>query len=547
MKNNTDKHIDSQIKKSFDSLQKKAPVHLWDNISEHLNSNQSIDQSIDNKVQDSFINHQQSSAPAFLWGAINEGLENAETDFNDSLDKKLKNSYDQQETSQTPDSVWFAINRQLNIDNTWNKISKVLDSNPVVSDWRNKIFKFMAAASVMLLFVKSCVDNPTPQNVHYVYSDNISLSKNAKDNEDKTITTLPSEENSLIIERATDPDDNSLVSAVSDDEDSVNNNNNTDNKPLVIENKISATKTQNSNEDFPSVNNSNIVADEGNNSLYIDNNSSNEKVVADSQNTSTDPQKKVAEENVFQYNYNLSLLNVIKTDALAFDSKFEPVLLSEEFTLENKNKNNLIEGKLQAGAFVVVNATMLLNNETKEGFDENSLVQNYYGLAANYGIWASYRLIPKGEIVAEFSINADNKQANGVFEKGDYYIKEWVMKYNRISLAYKHDLWSSGKPDVVNTKIVAQGGFYIGFLREAKLFYDGELKYDLLQEHHNFDFGFKVALGQEIIFDKFVLGYGLRSDIGVANIFKGNSTLSSRENNTNIIHLGGYCMIGYRF
>ena len=206
-----------------------------------------------------------------------------------------------------------------------------------------------------------------------------------------------------------------------------------------------------------------------------------------------------------------------------------------------------IVGRFQAGAFIVLNATMLLNNDTRSGFDEGSLVQNYYGMAANYGVWLSCRLHQKGALVAEFSVNADNRQAYGVYERGNYYLKEWVMKYNRFSLAYQHDFFVSKAHKKIPHKLVGQLGLYAGFLREAKLFYDGDLKFNGLEEHHRFDFGFKMALGQEIYLDRFVLGYGLRSDFGIVNIFKGNTSLNSNENNTNIIHLGGYLRIGYRF
>ena len=263
----------------------------------------------------------------------------------------------------------------------------------------------------------------------------------------------------------------------------------------------------------------------------------------------TTSQEEASTQGQVRKKLNPVLLDALVLNILMVTNTVEPIQLLEEIQLEKKKKTskNLIEGKLEAGAFVVVNSTMLLNNETREGFDQNSLTTNHFGLAANYGLWVSYRILPKGALVAEFSINADNRQAYGVYQKGVFYIKEWVMKYNRFSLAYKHDLWQTNSDKLINTKVVAQVGVYMGMMREAKLFYDGVLFFDKQSDYHQFDFGFKVALGQEILIDKFVLGYGIRSDIGAANIFKGNNQLNSKEDQTNIIHIGGYVLLGYRF
>jgi hypothetical protein len=134
MKNKLDKHIDSKLKDCFESVQNKAPEHLWENISSELENDQVLDESIDKKVEDSYLNLTEKTAPAFLWNSINEGLHDVEETIDNSLDSKLKESYDKQVVVQTPNSVWYAISQQLNVDNTWNKISKVLDLKPVVSD-----------------------------------------------------------------------------------------------------------------------------------------------------------------------------------------------------------------------------------------------------------------------------------------------------------------------------------------------------------------------------------------------------------------------------
>ena len=70
MKDNLDTHIDSKIKNSFESLQSKAPIHLWDNISEQIDTEQTLDDVLDRKVENSYLNQADKTAPVFLWGSI---------------------------------------------------------------------------------------------------------------------------------------------------------------------------------------------------------------------------------------------------------------------------------------------------------------------------------------------------------------------------------------------------------------------------------------------------------------------------------------------
>jgi hypothetical protein len=627
MKNNLDQHIDTKLKTSFDAIQKKAPAHLWEQISEEMNvedaMNTSLDEKvqtahleapiqtapasiwskiddaleeitpidtiIDKKVKDGFLANSKA-APVFLWGAISDELNTPPVSVDAILDDKLKEGFLTEEIKKTPNKVWYAVSRQLNIDKTWGRISKVLDKEPVVSDWSGRILRFFAAAALLLLLLKTCTHEPyTIPNSDLVHQVNNSTKEINKSPiaalENSTNSSLKKQED----ETPTSTLENDINSSLPKEKNSKQNN-----SPSKSPEARNSTNSK-----FPTTNNKNLIGDvptfmpkpsserkrietakggasiispiiedntttnskeepviiaavvpneskSGSGTSIVDTEVNNDIINGSVETTIQDKNKTPSE---IRKELNPVLLDALALNLLTVTNTVEPIQLLEEIELEKQKKasKNLIEGKLEAGAFAVVNSTMLLNNETREGFDQNSLITNHFGLAANYGLWVSYRILPKGALVAEFSINADNRQAYGTYEKGVFYIKEWVMKYNRFSLAYKHDLWQTNSDKLINTKVVAQAGVYMGMLREAKLFYDGVLFFDKQSDYHQFDFGFKVALGQEILIDKFVLGYGIRSDIGAANIFKGNNQLNSKEDQTNIIHLGGYVLFGYRF
>ncbi|BDS12220.1 hypothetical protein [Aureispira anguillae] len=594
MKNNLDKHIDAKIKCSFDTIQENAPAHLWENIASQMDLEQRINETLDQKIQNTYLNEQKSSAPTFVWGkiekelddtshldaaidekvkdglnaqltkaaptflwsSISDELENGAVTDTD-LDTKLKESFLQEETTQTPNKVWFAINRQLNIDKTWDNISKILDAKPIVSDWRKRMLRFLMTTALLLLLLRMCNYKPHPiQNTTFVV--NQPIETNQEERTGVTTATWTEKKNELKKKNALVNDREQVKGEEStghtiEDAGAVKIEGKHSEEPTKTKRNIEAV-TNPANQPLNRQENDLLDVAKGiqpKDFLLTGETEPKNDFSGESPRTKNLDLDIVAvatdDKQVAASKINWAVLDALKIGALASDHKTEPIQLLEAVEIKRAPKKNLVEGKLAAGAFIVVNSTMLLNNETREGFDKNSLTTNYFGLAANYGLWASYKIIPKGALVAEFSINADNKQAYGSYEKGIFYIKEWVMKYNRISLAYQHDLWSTNSDQLFNTKLVAQAGIYVGVLREAKLFYDGVLMFDKLADFHQFDFGFKVAIGQEILVDKFVIGYGLRSDIGASNIFRGNTSLRGQENQTNIIHLGGYLILGYRF
>lgn len=603
MKNKLDKHIDTKLKASFDAFQKKVPDHLWEQISQEMNVEDALNDSLDEKVQaaqlsvpiqkapegmwskieglleetsptdaildqkvkDGFLS-ETKSAPTFLWGAISTELSSPSASVDAALDDKLKQGFLTQEIKKTPHKVWYAVSRQLNIDKTWERISKVLDKEPVVSDWSGRMLRFLTGAAILLLLLKTCTNEPSVFPKPNLAQQVDNSSNASKDLGKAPVSTLGNGVDALsenVKQEHSLPKSSESANSKYKKASEIKNKTLKEEFPTSLlstsskKGRIGATKGSSKNTlaliegdaTTDSKTKSTIVAS----SEALENTSSplitksDKEPIGEGIETLNQEKKNLLSET--KEESSLTLLNTLVLDPLVVDNGVEPIQLLEEMQLERKKKvqKNWIEGKLEAGAFAVVNSTMLLNNETREGFDQNSLTTNYFGLAANYGLWASYRILPRGALVAEFSINADNRQAYGVYEKGVFYIKEWVMKYNRFSLAYKHDLWQSNTNKLVQTKVVAQAGIYVGMMREAKLFYDGVLFFDKQSDYHQFDFGFKVALGQEILIDKFVLGYGIRSDIGASNIFRGNNQLNAREDQTNIIHLGGYVLFGYRF
>lgn len=560
-----DQQLDDTVQASYEKVVATAPVGIWEQVEQALPV-AALDQQLDDKLKEGFAQKTLLAAPVALWSVISEELETTST-IDEQLDGKIKKSF-REDPLKAPQKVWAAVNRQLNIDRTWQKISTALDAPVSVFDWKLRSLQGLIIALLLLLGVRTCnkvpttIVRPTPVAV------NKGQQAAAKTNSTKLAEQLTQQEAVTLAEENTIAKDIS-VGLITTEPTTVPAYTNT--TPVITgANKLKRSLTTNKKQQtatsvpFLFINKEHKEAQlvetigaptKGKKPVALILQKQSEPILPldiveeqknkEGQQEST--QQATQRGNVVENKEGISrnLLSTISLSAFTLP----PIQLPDALELVNepkwKSNHWTLKNRLAVGVFTAVNSTVLLNNETREGFDGNSLTINYFGLAANYGLWARYRLNKKGALMAEYSINADHRQAYGSYEKGKFILKEYVFKYNRVSLAYQLDLWKNKKG--VNNKVTGQLGVYAGAMRAARVYYDKVLVNDRLGEYHYYDGGIKVAFGHEVVIDQFVLGYGLRSDIGITNIFKGNQRLKGQQDKTNLIHLGAYIHLGYQF
>lgn len=552
MNNNPlDNKLDKQLKAGFDAQKHQAPAHLWDKISEELAADTSLENKLESLREDTPI----VAAPIGLWNTISKDL-----DTDQLIDGKVADAIETQPLKVAPISIWKGIQRQLNIDATWVKIANELPHVAPKSKWRKRTAQITAAA-MLLLLLRTCTGEPTLpiQNTATLAEETTTI--NTKSSNDQATTSIAEGKKTITKEKLESASTKEQQAAtkkntiVAKEQATLDNNTKESPQPLANNRYEKTGNTVESS--LIGVSKKESENNLKNNSKKIQPLPTSTTIAASLEQETVDRQANIVTNNILQpiensnnetiapsktYNWldGVALLPLVT----AIQATEKAILLETE--IETSDKKSPLEDKLKVGVFVVVNSTTIVNEDTREGWKGSDRIQNNANLAANYGLWASYQFLPKSSLVAEFSINADNRQGYRVTEGGINYDKEWVLKYQRVSLAYQHQLWQAKGTQVINT-ITAQGGLYVGFLQQAKLFYDGELFFDALQEHRQFDVGFKLAIGQELQFGNMLIGYGLRSDIGAANVFRGNSMVLPQENKTSLLHLGGYVTVGYKF
>ncbi len=498
-----------------------------------------LDKHIDDKLKKS-AEQQTAKAPAFLWSSIAANID-GESELDTLLDQKIKHSDSEIKPQKAPEKIWLVIQRQLNIDKTWTKIEAKLSHSSSTKIKDIRLLGTIVFAIICLL--RTCSYSPTPSlkpPVKLANNNNENKANPVNNNEANRAKEALLFSSLKYMSIASLFDENQgvkvrLVEQVNHTKSSlIGSNSNTksnQNKGLKLKFKSTVSITEKQR----------LLAAKQIQSIKKSNQS---PLISKASLTTTQQQTKISLPTDIKQIMALSAKSKGDYSKLAAISirDLAPKIRAENKLQKQASKAVLKASKFKIGVFLVANATMLLNQETKDGFSNRTQIKNKYGFAANYGLWAAYQFLPKSAFVLEYSITAENKQIYDIYYNGRYYTKEWLMKYNRLSLAYQHCLGQQK-----SSKVVFQIGAYVGLLQEAKLFYNGNLYFNAIAEHQTLDFGLKISLGQELEFDSFVLGYGLRSDIGFANIFKGNKTISAQENYTNLLQLGGYVTLGYKF
>lgn len=227
-------------------------------------------------------------------------------------------------------------------------------------------------------------------------------------------------------------------------------------------------------------------------------------------------------------------IEVIPADTVASDAVDWASLISkapkEAFRLR----------KFEAGPVMVYNNSWLLNNETKSSYDKNSLIATDPTYKQNWGMVFHYRFSKKNALSSEMYIVGKAGQQYKMYRNGEYLKRELELRYHKLYLQYQRNFLMYGKN--IPSWLSLQAGAYGGYLQNKV----GEIRSEE-SRYAKFDYGLKLALGQEHDLKRFVLGYGISAERGLNNVFRGTEHLPAAFNKTYILNLGAYLNIRYAF
>jgi len=198
--------------------------------------------------------------------------------------------------------------------------------------------------------------------------------------------------------------------------------------------------------------------------------------------------------------------------------------------------------KFEIGITYSLHNTWLLNNETRQGFDNTSLINTSASYTNNYGLLFSYLINDKNSIVTEFFLHGLIKQHYETYKEGIYYNEDIEMNYSQIVLMYQYNINIFKR---IPSAYAFKTGIYLSNFNKKQSSLENDVV-DELSDFTKFDYGLKLAAGYKNNFNKITFEYGLNSEYGLKNIFKGNEQIPSNFNVTHPFHVGAYINLIYK-
>lgn len=442
------------------------------------------------------------SAPINLWDRFSTELN--EENLDENIDKKIKSSAEIV-TKNVPTIVWGIVNKQLNIDLVWKRIFEELERKPVFA-WR----KIAGIAALLLLLLSW-------GGYHYFTNTAGSVSK-------KDAKEIAQQNKSK------DRNDNTIKQ--SDTEKAVQN------KKTVIKNKVHIRKS--------------TIETKVSKFIGSDDSNQNEIEVLGSET-------QYKSEAQFKGDFDVHISDVISIGSSIQDSIYRiPILKANQLPLLRQTEPILLvqhkfvkldsnvrrTKKFSLGVTYAYNNTWILNKDTRSSFRTSSLISTSVTYTSNYGFIGNYYFNKKNAISSEIIVHSRIAQDYGLYNEGKYLRKKIELNYSKLTLAYQRNAFNTrGR---YPSHLTMRAGLYFGALTNHSELYNAQITASN-DNYKKFDFGVKIGLGQEVVLNRFVIGYGLNSEYGFINIFNGNDKISPDFNVTKLFTAGGYINLMYKF
>lgn len=465
------KGIENKIKEGFEAQSRKAPKGVWENIAPTVGIS-AVDVKINAKV--------------------NEGFETM--------------------NSTAPDEVWEAVKRQVNIDQAWWGVRRMLKGRILLRRIRD------IAAALLLLLLLSWGGYQVLQNEKgSPVAEQTNVENVQADAEPVKGTTSIQKE----IKESTKPQGDDISAALTESGGTVSG---TDVKRFA-EQDVKFAKTIQGDKPF--------VSEQQDGGI-------NEVALTGLAEISTTAFYILDGDTALEYMPLLAYL--IETDARLPDGQENSGFLMMAHSDDRRDTIATKPHRFEIGLTYSYNNTWLLNNETRTSYDPNSLTSTDATYASSYGLTASYGLSATSALVTEVYGNARVRQDYGIYVEGTYTDKDVELNYSKVTLLYQRNmLHRYGR---VASRYTIKVGAYGAKLKTKYRYYNTVLV-SQSDDYSGIDYGLKVAIGQEKELKRFVVGYGLNGEYGLKNIFTGNVRIPADFNKTTNAQIGAYLVLKY--
>jgi len=237
------------------------------------------------------------------------------------------------------------------------------------------------------------------------------------------------------------------------------------------------------------------------------------------------------------FSYDLKKIKLFpKTDFDSLKINDNPSIAGSSFPLTER-------GKISAGLITLVKNSWLLNHETFDGFNSESLTTTEIVFHPDVGLSLNYSLNKNWLLQADGFFFSNTGQEYLGYYNGHYGRKKITLRYSTIALSVKNK-FSDISHFIPRSSINVLAGGYLSVLQYANQEKNSVLE-NIRSQYGKFDFG--VRLGGEFelqIFNQLSIAPGLFLSIGIPNIYKGTSNIPGyfrkTHNGSAELHLAFY-------
>ncbi|MBD3637022.1 MAG: hypothetical protein HUJ25_06715 [Crocinitomicaceae bacterium] len=384
-----------------------------------------------------------------------------------------------------PSSAWPEIKEDLDINTVWNRIRKQLQRK------KRRAFIWWNAAAIGLLLILA----------GYVFQDEIKSS----------ITVSNEVKKQINVKENLNPETSKIESSVDFDE------------VESAKNDVNVITAENGNVALHSTAQYTIIHTVSNEiSTNQSQNVLKDNITINSERTTIEP---------------LSTTSIDLIELPVFDTNFPET----EINPLDSNKP-LHARRWIVGVFGAIDNSILSDATTRDAFTEHSLNSNNFTTSLNYGLLSQFFTKNNYFIQTEFYWNSRIKRSTQEYQHFQYVRHLLELDYYQLSVSFGKSIpVRKNKQIWFNPSI----GLYGSYLKQSR-----EYQQDILisnnTSYKKWNYGLQANLGVQHEFNRFVVGYGLHSIIGLENIFKGTEKQSSLLNVTRTFSNGFYLRVGFK-
>lgn len=415
------------------------------------------------------------------------------------IETKIKENFDGL-NKPAPPHIWDNLNKQLNIDRTWQRIDKKLDRRSGII-YRRKI---ASIAALLLLLLGGTIYLFKNKSGQFTYITELTNKQEQKNPNKSAIA----ENNNFKKEKNRNDKPEPLVQAQSSKKGKAN--------PVIIM----------QNNDIPQ----NFTSQQFNKNKGIVNNNPSRNLI-----------EKTMENDSLSFISIMPVKSIFVANPERNDTVLPNLCVSSD---SNLTATISIRKKgFEIGTTYSYNNIWIINNDTRNSFDENSLIQTTPTYAGSYGLVANYNISVNSSVSTEFYINSKYIQEYDEFIEGRFTNKATEFNYYKLTLLYQFNI-NQSPYKTIPSKYTFKAGVYGASLKNHKQYFN-RIYISETDKFTATDYGVKLAIGEEKKFGHIIVGYGINGEYGLKNIFDGNSQMPSQFNVTNNALIGGYVILKY--